>query len=148
MNKKRYQSTYICSFNKQYKLIEAYFSSVMTIIVLSMLDFMRRDMEKNDLTKNSQEFFVKPLKILERNLYRHFFENMIVHGYLTVSLINLSVLVQITSKFQWLVLIDCSTFCFMEYALRQIGRILQFSEKNVQSRQYIFHDLINILLIL
>ena len=72
---------------------------------------------------------------------------MFLHGYLTVPVITLSALVRITSKFQQLVQIVCFTFCSMEQALRQVGRVLQFSENMVQSTQSIFHEIMNILLI-
>ena len=56
---------------------EACFSSMMTIVVLSMLDFMSRDMEKDDLTKKSQEFFLKPL-VLGQNGPKSWKETFIV----------------------------------------------------------------------
>ena len=55
----------------------ACFSSMMTIVVLSTLDANSRDMEKDDLTKNRRNFFLKPL-VLGQNGPKSWKETFIV----------------------------------------------------------------------
>jgi len=84
---------------------------------------------------------------MENCTFLAFFSERRLNSPVAVPVIFQSIFVQMTSIFLRFVKIDCFTFCFMEYALRQIGRVLHFSKKIVQSRQSIFHDIINILLI-